>query len=74
MIIPEQAIKAAIDHVLKEEVEKEVKALVEQARERLEKRIPEMVAGLALRVQKNFSVERLGETLHIRVSLGGELR
>ena len=50
-------------------VEDEVKKIVEQAKERLDRRIPEIVAGVSLRVMKGVSMETLHNTLMIKIKM-----
>ena len=56
---------------VKNEVEKTVMVAVEKAKAELELRIPEIVAGVALRVEKHISFERRGTDLCIHLSMGG---
>jgi len=42
---------------------------VEQAKERMDRRIPEIVAGVSLRVMKGVSMETLHNTLMIKIKM-----
>lgn len=50
-------------------VEDEVKKIMEQAKERLDRRIPEIVAGVSLRMMKGVSMETLHNTLMIKIKM-----
>ncbi len=62
---PTNVIQCAIKLALEQEVEK----ALARAKADLDKRIPELVAGLALHVAKNFSVQNLRDELIIHVRL-----
>lgn len=65
MVKLEQIILKAVQTA----VEDEVKKIVEQAKERLDRRIPEIVAGVSLRVMKGVSMETLHNTLMIKIKM-----
>jgi hypothetical protein len=66
-------LESAIQEVLRQEIEKEVAEAVKEAKARLERRIPEIVAGVALHVQKRLSIDRLQDEIVIHVKLSGAL-
>lgn len=73
-----QGLPKAIEKAIEETIELEIASAVRQATERakaeIEKRIPEIISAVALRVSKNFSHERFGEELVIRVVLSDTKR
>ena len=65
----EEAVKQAI----KAEIERAVKIETEKAKAELDARIPQIVAGLAIKVMKYVSVERLRDELLIKIRMEGAL-
>jgi len=65
----EEAVRQAI----KAEIERAVKIETEKAKAELDARIPQIVAGLAIKVMKYVSVERLRDELVIHIRMEGAL-
>jgi hypothetical protein len=59
----------AIRKKLEEEIEIEVSKAIEEAKAKIEKRIPEITAGLAIRLMTRVSMEQRAEKLHISVDM-----
>jgi hypothetical protein len=58
-----------LDSCIKQEVETEVKRLVAEAKIQLDKKIPEIVAGLCINLGKQVDMSGFGNMLTIRVSM-----
>ena len=65
MNICEQVIKQAIDL----EIRKSVEVAVENAKKELDRRIPEIVAGLAIKIMKNVKLEEYNTELVIHIRM-----
>ena len=63
-------IELAVTQAIKREIEAEVTKAVEEAKARLQRRIPEIVAGVAIQAMQVVDFNRLGDTLHIKVLIG----
>lgn len=59
------AIRQAVEH----EIEKAVVVETERAKRELDRRIPEIVSGLAIRVMERVSIETLRHELLIHVKM-----
>jgi hypothetical protein len=62
-------IQPAIENVLKSQIEEEVKIAIANAKYQLDKRIPEIVAGLSIRVMNRISMESLRDEIVIHVRM-----
>ena len=62
-------IQPAIENVLKSQIEEEVKIAIANAKYQLDKRIPEIVAGLSIRVMNRISMESLRDEILIHVPM-----
>lgn len=60
-----------VAEAIKVEIEKAVKSAVERAKAELMTKIPELVAGMSLKVMRNVSVDRYGEEIRITVCMKG---
>lgn len=56
-------ITLAIEYRIKQEVE----YLVQVAQDELQKKIPEIIAGVALEIQEKVSAETMGNTITFRI-------
>lgn len=63
----------AIAKALEDAIQAEVAVCVEEAQERLAKRIPEIISGLALNVRRHISLEYGNQQLLIHIKLDGNL-
>jgi hypothetical protein len=63
-----KAIKKAIDM----EIEEAVKIATSKARDELEKRIPEIVSGISIRIMKRVNIERMADELVIHIKIEKE--
>ena len=61
----ELAIRRAINERLTEITQEEV----EEVKKRLEKKVPEIIAGVALRLQQNFNVMQMQNEMVLQVRL-----
>ena len=61
----EEAVAFAVQKLVQDETE----AAIAAAKKRIEEKIPEIVAGVALAVSKNLSIQTYGTELTIRVAL-----
>jgi len=59
------AVKAALNERINELVEAEVK----KAQDKIARLVPEIVAGIALRMQSQMSFERVGSDLRITIRM-----
>lgn len=64
-----ETIESAIASAIKMEIEEAVKAATEKAKAELEKKIPEIVAGIALRVNKQMSIRSFNGGIEIRLMM-----
>ena len=62
-------IEEAIRQAVKMEIDRAVKTATENAKAELDRRIPEIVAGLAINVIEHVSMERLQNELLIHVRM-----
>jgi hypothetical protein len=62
-------IEEAIGKAVKMEIDRAVKTATENAKAELDRRVPEIVAGLAINVMKSVSMERLRNELLIHVRM-----
>jgi len=62
-------IEEAIRQAVKIEIERAVKTATENAKAELDRRVPEIVAGLAIKVMEHVSMERLQNELLIHVRM-----
>ena len=62
-------IMEAITESVRAQVEEAVKVVLARAKEDLDRRVPEIVAGVSLRAMERISMERLGPELVIHVRL-----
>ena len=64
-------IQEVVAAAIKAEIDSEVKKAVEVAKRELDRRIPELVSGIAIRVMERVSMERMGNDLVIHVKVEG---
>jgi hypothetical protein len=62
-------IVAAFHDAVKKELDVEVEVAVKEAKARLDRRIPEIVAGLSITLMKQIAVEKYGEELRISIKM-----
>ncbi len=62
-------LKRCIDEAIQGLIAKEVDAAVKEAVERVESKVPELVAGVALRVFGTFDVTQMRDMIQIQVRL-----
>ena len=62
-------IQLAVTEAIKREIEAEVTKAVEEAKARLQRRIPEIVAGIAIKTMEYVSMETMGNNLKIMVMM-----
>lgn len=58
-----------IKQAVKIEVEREVKKAIEAAKDELDRRVPEVVAGLSIKIMERVSFERMQNELVIHVQM-----
>ncbi len=65
-------IEEAIERGLAIEIEKAVETATANAKAELERRVPQIVAGLAIKIMERVSIDRLGNELviHVRMDKG----
>lgn len=62
-------MEKAISQAVKIEIERAVKTATENAKAELDRRVPEIVAGLAIKIMEHVSMERLQNELLIHVRM-----
>lgn len=62
-------IEEAIRRAVKMEIDRAVKTETENAKAELDRRVPEIVAGLAIKIMEHVSMERLQNELLIHVCM-----
>ena len=62
-------LKPQIEKAINAEIQTITEKLIKDAQEELNRKIPQIVAGVALEVYKHFSMERMGDDLLIKVQL-----
>jgi len=62
-------IEKAIEQAMRSEIEKAVAVAVQNAKNELDRRVPEIVAGLAIKLMERVSMTRLQNELCIHISL-----
>ena len=66
-MVREDVLMTQIKAVIQAEVEKAMEQVIEKAKQDLESRLRAQLAPLTLSILKFYSVERMGETIVIRV-------
>jgi len=69
----DQWLCKAITSAIKTEVDREVKLAVDDAKDRIERRVPEIVSGLMLRISKQISMKTMADELVVHVKLSGDI-
>ncbi len=62
-------IQTGVKEALESLIEEEVRAAVQQAKERLDKRVPEIVAGVAIQLHRLISIHTYGQEIRVAVQL-----
>lgn len=65
------SIGEAIIQAINQEIQKEVSKAVEDAKLRLQQRIPEIVSRVSLEAMRYVDINHIGDNLHIRISMKG---
>ena len=67
--MPDNMFADAVKKAIEFEVEKVTKELVEKAKEELSKRIPQIVAGMSIKMMEHVSMRHMGTELIISVKM-----
>lgn len=67
--VTEDTLKRLINEAIEKHIEEEVAAAIEEAKQRVEAKIPQIVAGVTLQVFKAFDIEHMADRLLITVRL-----
>jgi hypothetical protein len=64
---PQEQLIGLLDEAIRQEIERVISTEIDQARDRVEKSVRGAVGAIAAKVLSNFSFERMGQDLVIRV-------
>ncbi len=67
--LTQETLKTAIEGAINNEIDRVTQELIVEAQTKMAARIPEIVAGISLRVHKMFSVQHMRDEMVIHVKL-----